>query len=1112
MEVHGDVGVMYGINMVRIADEEEVEEEAMMILGKKREERNKKEEMRLRVADLPLPSKIRTMYKRKKDKVRPVDQPHKDGGVPEEKQEWKEPLEGGKLVDRSYYNGNLIPKFSKIKKGSRLTEERVSELKIGGDLTKREKELLLEVLFNREEAIAFDFNEKGIIKREVEAPHKIPTIEHQAWQAAGFRVPKGLREEVREIIEDRLKAGTAERSWGPYRNPWFLVPKKNKKHRLIIAAQRINAVTIRDASLPPSADEFSEDFTGYPVVSLLDFFSGYDQVSLHPESRDLTAFQTELGLMRLTTVPQGYTNGVQLFDRVIRKILREVIRTGRGAPFVDDVAVKAPNREWYQLKDGYYEEALPGVRRFVWEAILSLDMTLTYVELAGASISGLKSEFLMSELKIVAFMCGKDGRKPDPIKIDKITKWGPCRDLTDARAFIGLCVYYRVWIKDFAKIAAPIYALNKKGVEFEWGDEQQKAMDTLKGALTSAPLLKPIDYKSKGRIILSVDASRTGWGAILQQEEESSGEDATLKGKRKRHPARYEGGCWAGSELNYDAGKLECRGLMKALKKFREYLYGTKFLVEIDARTLVYQLNLPASDLPGSVVNRWLAWIRLFDFDIEHVEGKKHGGPDGLSRRGKHSEDSEESDVEEMERMMDADLMSVRVADLPLVSEKFGSHGWVAQSFAINVNQFPQPYRDIAEYLTTLTVPGNIPVQERRRFIRKATQFLLQNGILWRRAKTDEPPKRVIFNDLEKAEIIRAMHDEGGHRGREGTYKKIMLRYWWVGMYHDVRKFVQSCEPCQKRSAVKPNEPLHPTLFSSLWRKVGLDVIHMPKDEGFGYLAVMRDDLSGWPEAEPMRKNDSRTISNFVRKWIHRFGIPGRVVYDGGAENQKETKEVLESFNIIAVPIATYHPQSNGMVERGHKQLVDALAKLGKQWRRNLDAVLWADRVTTRKSTGFSPFRLIYGEDCVLPVELSAQTWAVIDWNRVNSIEKLLAARARLLQRRDEDIKKAQEAVRASREKNKAWFDKNKPIRKDKLVVGDWVLVHNTQLEKQWSKKLDNRWLGPYKIRSVSDKGTYLLQEPDGTHLTSVFAGERVKRFYPRQGILDWEEFFPNED
>jgi len=67
---------------------------------------------------------------------------------------------------------------------------------------------------------------------------------------------------------------------------------------------------------------------------------------------------------------------------------------------------------------------------------------------------------------------------------------------------------------------------------------------------------------------------------------------------------------------------------LKALKKLRMYLYGDRFLVEIDAKTLVHQPNQPALDLPGLVVNRWLAWIKMFSFEIKHVAGKRHGGPD----------------------------------------------------------------------------------------------------------------------------------------------------------------------------------------------------------------------------------------------------------------------------------------------------------------------------------------------------------------------------------------------------------------------------------------------------------------------------------------------------
>lgn len=102
--------------------------------------------------------------------------------------------------------------------------------------------------------------------------------------------------------------------------------------------------------MPPSADEFSEEFAGCAISSLIDFFSGYDQVELDEESRDLTGFMTPLGLMRMTTLAQGATNSVAKFVRIVLKILAPHLRD-RAKPFLDDVGVKGPkttynNEKW----------------------------------------------------------------------------------------------------------------------------------------------------------------------------------------------------------------------------------------------------------------------------------------------------------------------------------------------------------------------------------------------------------------------------------------------------------------------------------------------------------------------------------------------------------------------------------------------------------------------------------------------------------------------------------------------------------------------------------------------------------------------------------------------
>ena len=222
--------------------------------------------------------------------------------------------------------------------------------------------------------------------------------------------------------------------------------------------QKINAVSIRDASLPPAVEEFSKRFAGYPVVSLQDLFSGYDQCTLDPASRHITAFHTPLGLMRMTTLPMGYTNAVQAFDRVMWKVLQHQILRGRYEPFIDAVAAKPPSRSTYPDADGKLKmSTIPGVRLYILEAIQSLDEVLADIERAGGTILGFKSAFVCGGLKMVAFVCDSEGRHPVAEKVRKIVEWPVYRNGTDARALIGICVYYRASIKDFSVVAETIF-------------------------------------------------------------------------------------------------------------------------------------------------------------------------------------------------------------------------------------------------------------------------------------------------------------------------------------------------------------------------------------------------------------------------------------------------------------------------------------------------------------------------------------------------------------------------------------------------------------------------------------------------------------------------------
>jgi hypothetical protein len=154
--------------------------------------------------------------------------------------------------------------------------------------------------------------------------------------------------------------------------------------------QLLNAVTIRDASVPPFIEHLAESFAGYAVYGIMDLYSGYDQRALHEESCNLTTFGTPLGPHRLMTLPQGHANAVQVYQGDTAFILQHEI-PDYTSPFVDDMPVKSVKMR-YQRADGSYETipANPGIWHFIWEHCIILNRILQCLENVGATISTTK--------------------------------------------------------------------------------------------------------------------------------------------------------------------------------------------------------------------------------------------------------------------------------------------------------------------------------------------------------------------------------------------------------------------------------------------------------------------------------------------------------------------------------------------------------------------------------------------------------------------------------------------------------------------------------------------------------------------------------------------------
>lgn len=167
-----------------------------------------------------------TLYKRKADKVKPVDSSQTDGTTPGGDPKWRDKMIATERYQPTKYHDYLLGKFSTVKTGSRLTKERFDEME-SGTLTSKERDIFHTMLLNREAALAWDFSEIGCLKEEVAPSSEIRMVPHTPWQHPGFNIPRALRPKVTEMVDARLQQGLLEPCHGPYRNPWFLVKKKS---------------------------------------------------------------------------------------------------------------------------------------------------------------------------------------------------------------------------------------------------------------------------------------------------------------------------------------------------------------------------------------------------------------------------------------------------------------------------------------------------------------------------------------------------------------------------------------------------------------------------------------------------------------------------------------------------------------------------------------------------------------------------------------------------------------------------------------------------------------------------------------------------------------------
>ena len=895
--------------------------------------------------------------------------------------------------------------------------------------------------------------------------------------------------------------GLIEECESEWNSPIVIANKKvpagaEPEKRYCIDSRLLNKQCLKDNYYIGNIHDNLSRLNGAAIFSTLDSVGAYHSIPLKPEDKHKTAFSTPYGTFCFTRLCFGLTNGPSQYARLMRLVLAGVPKS-KALPFLDDVLVHSP--------DNFHEH------------LSNLRDVFTAHKKAGLKLKPSKCHLFKDEVEYLGHTVSKNGVAPLRTLTEAIREWPMPTNRAETRTLLGKLSYYRHFVRNFSRKAAPLLdVLRQDGTsdtkQLVLTKEFKTAATSLKNEVASAPIMGHPDFSRDAKpFIVDTDFSQNNRaiGGVLSQEQ--SNKERVIQFGAKRLTK---------SQAKYSPFQGELAAVLHFLKSWKYYLLGKKFVIRVDNTGL---LALSTLEPPDGMIARWLQTLSNFDFSIVHRSSKAHGNADHLSR-APHV-DPPDGSTEDVEEECEHGILAItshpnkwvhrlgpRVTPhlqtiLP-AGEKWTDDDWIERQENDTVLAQIKTMVIDREEPTRQTIQASCPETQRYLSLFKDLRIDGRGILCYQRTIISETGKETklqvyVVPKLWQQEAMIKCHEAAGHARDEEVIRRAQKFIYFNGMHSLATKVRQECPDCQTKTGQL--KPQHHTLKSVItgfpFQALAVDFVGplpISRKGNNRYLLTILCRFTKYLSAYPVKRADGETVLQVLENFISHFGLPETIHSDNGSHFKTHPVQwAAQELGIRWNFTPPYHPQSNP-VERYHRTLTTMLKAVGKgdqhSWQQNLPTCLFQMRTMKSRATGYTPYRMVFGREASMPLQMLYGVPKPENYNYRNHSEYLTAMTERMAAVHEYARKNLRAAVERQR---KLYYQK-----RERFHVGDQVWLFTPTRPLRVPSKLYSRyWTGPWSVEKCINEVVYKLR-PCSTWFTKrsqVVSIDRMKVYHQQE-------------